>query len=246
MASKALLILSTAMIAVLWGCSGEGGTAGAGGSAGTGGSAGSGGGGGTVANVSGVVLASSLEDDSAPLGGATVTVVETGASTMSGGDGTFALQAPVGTPTFLTTAPNHWGERLVDDVPAQGRNDLELEIVPDTLVAAISALLMEDVDEGKGIVAVSFNEDNFIGGESADLGVNYGFSFVLNAADQPVLGRTLIAGGGSEVIFVDVDITTDVMPTASTSTDQPCVLEYPGTVFPTQAKVVTGVDYDCP
>lgn len=224
---------------------GSGGSGGAGGGAGSGGVGGTGGAG-DEASVAGVVLSAGLEDVGTPLAGATVSVVETGASTTTGEDGSFTLSVPVGAPTLVVTADGHWGQRLIDDVPAEGRNDLQLEAVSDEIVGAISAALMETVDVGRSIVSVSFDEDAVMGGERADLGVDYDFAFVFNAADEPVLGQTLIAGGGAEVIFVNVALTTDLMSSATTADARPCVLEYPSAVFATQPKVVTGIDYECP
>jgi hypothetical protein len=122
-----------------------------------------------------------------------------------------------------------------------------LEAVSDDVVAAIGSALMETIDTSKGIVVVSFGEQSMAaGGETADLGVDYGFSFVFDETDEPIEGRTLVMDGGTEVIFVDVDVAGDVMPSASSSNAQPCVPRFPSMTYGTQSKVVTAIDFECP
>ncbi len=145
---------------------------------------------------------------------------------------------------LVATAPGHWGELQVGDVPAAGLNDLEPELVPDALVAQVADALTQTVDPGKGIVGVEF--DNPVAGNSADLGVGYGFAFVFNADDEPELGTELIAGGGGEVIFVNVDISGDAMPTATNASDADCATDLPMAANPTRAKVITSVLMSCP
>jgi hypothetical protein len=222
------------------GSGGSGGTPGFGGMPGTGGTAGAGGGNGT-ATVSGTVYIASLDDVSTPLEGATVSVVG-GASTTSGANGAFSLEAPVGIQMFLTTAPNAWGELQTGDVPAGGENMAEVEVVPDALVAAVSGALSQTIDPSKGIVAVEFDLETALGGESADLGSNYGFVFVFDAEGNPELGNALEAGADPIIIFANVDITSDVMPSVGGS----CSLDFSGVSFPSQAKVFTVVDASCP
>ena len=247
MRKYAWLVLSMGLTASLVGCgsdsgsNGSGGTAGSGGSAGSGGTAGTGGGSGT-ATVSGIAYSASLEGESTPLEGATVSVVG-GASTTSGANGAFSLEAPVGTSFFLTTAPNAWGELVVGDVPAEGSNMAEAEVIPDTLVAAVSAALMETIDPAKGMVTVEFDAETAAGGESADLGSNYGFAFVFDADGNPELGTVLEAGADPIIIFANVDVTSNVMPSVSGGG---CQLDFPGVTYPSQAKVFTVVDASCP
>ena len=211
---------------------------------GSGGTAGSGGTGGGTATVSGIVYQAD-DANGMPFQGATVSAVG-GASTTSGVGGVFSIEAPVGPGSVLTTAEGNWGELLVGDVPASGINDLEPEVVPDAMVDEVAGALMETVDPAKAIVGVEFNTDAPVGGEMADLGVPYGFAFVFNAADEPVPGTTLMAGGGNEVIFVNVDIAADVMPTATNAGDVACSSEYPSALYPSQAKVITAVGMVCP
>ena len=225
------------------GNNGTGGTAGTGGTGGTGGTAGSGGG---TATVSGIVYSAVLEGESTTVAGATVQVVG-GQSTTSDANGAFSLEAPLGTAMFLTTAPNAWAELFTADVPAEGEDMAEPEVIPDTLVAAIAAALSETIDPAKGIVSVEFDSQVATGGEAAELTANYGFAFVIDDAGDPVPGKTLVAGGETIVIFANVDLTADVGPSATGPGSGTCSLAFPSTAFPSQAKVFTVVEVaPCP
>ena len=79
-----------------------------------------------------------------------------------------------------------------------------------------------------------------------DLGATYGFAFVFNADDEPVLGNSLIAGGDTTVIFANVDISADVMPTATNSGGAACSPDPSRVAYPSQAKVFTAVEVVCP
>ena len=209
------------------------------------GSAGSGGSGGGTATVSGTVYAASLDNTVTTVAGATVLVVG-GPSTTSGSDGSFSLEAPVGTGMWLTTAPDAWGELLTADVPAAGFDMADPEVIPDALVAEIAAGLMETFDPAKGMVTVEFDVDVAVGGETADLGVNYDFAFVFDDEGNPVLDNELVAGADPIVIFANVDIVGDVMPSATAPGGGDCPGEFPGVAYPSQAKVFTVVDVACP
>ncbi len=226
----------------LIGCGGDengGGTAGSGGT-------GSGGTGGGTATVSGIVYSAVLEGESTPVAGATVQVVG-GQSTTSGANGAFSVEAPLGTVMFLTTAPNAWGELFTANVPAGGEDMAEPEVIPDTLVATIAAALEQTVDPTKGIVSVEFDPEVAVGGETAELTAKYGFAFVIDDVGDPVLSKTLVAGGETVVIFGNVDLTEDVGPSATGPASETCTLAFPTTAFPSQAKVFTVVEVaPCP
>jgi hypothetical protein len=186
-----------------------------------------------------------LVGESSVLPGATVSVLG-GDSTTSGADGSFSLEAPVGTTMFLTTAPGAWGELETADVPAEGADAAEPEVIPDGLVAAIGEALMQTIDPGKGIVAIEFDANVAVGGESADLGSNYGFAFVFDEVGDPELGNELAAGADPIVFFINVDLTSDVMASASAAGGGACPLEFPSVTFPSQAKVFTFIEATCP
>ena len=202
-------------------------------------------GGNGTATVSGTVFTASLDDNSTPLAGATVMVVG-GSSTTSGADGSFSLQAPVGIGMFRTTAPNAWGELATGDVPVGGEDMAEAEVVPDTLVDVVAGELMRTIDDTKGMVIVEFDAEEAVGGETADLGSSYGFAFVFRANGDVVIDNQLEAGDDAQVLFANVDVTSDVMPSAGTGGGS-CTLAFPSTTFPSEAKVFTIVDVaSCP
>lgn len=249
------LIVSVGLTASVVGCgdsgsSGSGGSAGAGGSAGSGGSAGNGGsgGGGTMVTVTGAVTAATLAGGSVPVEGATVSVVGTSNTTTTDAQGNFSVMAPIGTALFLATAAGHWGSLLADDVPPGGLTGLDPEVIPDALVEGVGAQLglLTPPNPSKGLVAVNFDEDLTVGGESASIDVNEGGSFIFDDDEDPVLGDTLVAGGGSDVIFINVDVAGSVTATATDASDQACSQEFPDVTYPVQAKVLTELDVVCP
>jgi|GEM_PF-2915830 len=233
----------------LVGCGDDSGIGGSGGS-GTGGSGGSGTGGsggtGTMVMVSGIVVAASIDGPEAPAEGVTVRVVGTSNSAMTDAQGAFSVMAPSGSATFVTAADGNWGEQSTWNVPPAGRTDLGLAVIPDALVDAVAASLGKTADLSKGIVSVSFDEDMAVGGETASISASSEFSFVFDATDAPVLGDTLIAGPGTEVNFVNTDVTSDVSATATNAADQSCTLEFPDVTYSVQAKVLTEIDVTCP
>lgn len=230
------------MVFSLVGC-GDSDSNGGGGSAGGGGSGGSG-----TATASGVVFEAALVGEDTGFEGATVSV---GSETaMSGQGGVFTIESPVGTQFFLTEAANHWGTLLPDQIPSQGRNDLELQVIPDLLVEAIGAALSITADPMKGIVSVSFDEDTAAAGDKAAISAGSDGSFVFDANGDLVAGDALLAGGvangDTEVIFINVDLTNQVTVTATTAADVPCPPDFANLVYPVQAKVLTEVEVSCP
>ena len=69
---------------------------------------------------------------------------------------------------------------------------------------------------------------------------------MFNAADEPTEGNTLIAGGDSEVTFMNTDVVNSVMATAVNPSSQPCPPEFPAATYSVQAKVLTEIDVICP
>ncbi|NNE19145.1 MAG: hypothetical protein HKN10_11785 [Myxococcales bacterium] len=240
----AWLVLSMGLVFSVVGCGDESGSngSGSGGSAGSGGSGGTAGGGGsgTTATVTGTVSVEALAGSS-NVEGATVGVLGTTTTATSDMNGDFSLESPVGTVLFLTTAPNTWGELLADDVPAAGLAGLDPQVLADDVVAEVASEIGQAIDPAKGIVVVEFGGEVATGGETADLGVTYGVALVFDADENAVLGNTLIAGGDTVIVFANVDIVADVMPTATG-----CSLEFPAAVYPAQAKTITAVDVACP
>jgi hypothetical protein len=245
MRKYAWLVLSIGLTFGLVGC-GDSESSGSGGSGG--GAGGSGGGGNGTATASGVVMAAALDGPDTPFGGATVSVGS--ATTTSGQDGSFTLESPVGTQLFLTEAADHWGSLFPDQIPSEGRNDLELQVIPDALVAGIGLALGVTVDPTKGIVSVSFDENTAAAGDKATISVGSETSFVFDGDGEPVEGNALLPGGvaqgDTEVIFVNVDLTDQVTVTASNAADEPCAQDFANLVYPVEEKVLTEVEVTCP
>lgn len=253
MRKYAWVIFSIGLTASLVGCGSDSGSGGSGGSAGTGGSAGSGGSaggggesGGTMVAVNGNVSAAALEGDPTPLEGATVSVVGTSNTATTDGAGNFTIMAPTGTVMFRATANAHWGSMFPEDIPDTGFSGLEIEVVPDALVNTVAGVLETTADTSKGIVAVAFDETTVSGGESASISVGSELSFIFNAMDAPEEGDTLVENGGSDVIFINSDVSDSVTVTARNLASQDCPLYYPSASFSVEAKVFTEIEVYCP
>ena len=127
---------------------------------------GSGGTSGGMATVTGVVTIESAAGNST-VQGATVGQLGTTNTTVSDMNGAFSLDVPVGTVMFETTAPPAWGEILADEVPAEGLEDLDPELLAEDLIAEVEEAL-GPVDVSKGVVVVEFPGDTAAGVETAE------------------------------------------------------------------------------
>jgi hypothetical protein len=201
-----------------------------------------------MVTVNGNVSAAALEGDSTPLEGATVSVVGTSNTATTDGAGNFTIMAPTGTVVFRTTANAHWGSLFPEDIPDTGFSGLEIEVVPDALVNTVAGSLGTTADPSKGAVAVNFDEDTTSpgGGETASISASSEISFIFNAEDNPEEGDTLVAGGGSDVIFVNVDVSDSLSVTARNLGGQDCPPYYPNASFSVEAKTFTEVEVYCP
>jgi hypothetical protein len=250
MRKYAWLILSMGLTFGLVGCGddanndggGTGGTAGSGGGAGSGGSGGSG----AMVTVTGTVSAAALDGNSTPVEGATVSVVGTSNTATTDASGNFSVMAPTGIVMFLNTADGNWGSLFAENVPAGGLAGLDVEVIPDALVDGIAGALVTTADTSKGLVSVTFDDTTTVGGETASISATSETSLVFDDMDEPVEDDTLVADGGSEVIFFNVDLAGSVTATATSSASQPCPLEFPSATYTVQAKVLTEIDVFCP
>ena len=199
-----------------------------------------------MVTVTGTVSAAALVGEPTPVEGATVSVVGTSNTATTDAQGNFSVMAPTGTVMFLNTADGNWGSLFAETVPPGGMSGLDIEVIPDALVDGLAGALGTAADPLKGIVAVTFDENTAVGGETASISANSDLSFVFNAADDPEESDTLIAGGGSEVIFLNVDVASAVTATATNAAMQPCSPELPDATNPVQAKVLTELYVVCP
>lgn len=245
MRTCAWLFLSFGLVLGLHGCGEDENTGGTGNTTGTGNT---GGGGGGTAMVSGTVLAA-VGDDDVGVEGATVSVVGSpGTSTTSGPGGTFELEVPVGS-LFLhaTTETDFWGVAAYEVVPAGGATEVELELISEDEVGQVELALGKTADPAKGIVALIFVDSDTataVGGETATLSEADDFSFVFDDEDTPVEGTELIAGGGTDLIFVGVGLTDSLTVTATDAADAPCPTD--AATYPVLAKTITDVELNCP
>ena len=199
-----------------------------------------------MVSVSGTVSAAAIDGNSVPVAGATVRVAGTSNSVTSDMDGNFSIMVPVGTVMFLNTADGHWGSLFAENVPAGGRNDLDVEVIPDDLVNGLALGFETTADTEKGIVAVVFDETTTVGGEMASISTTSELSFVFDAADDPFESDTLIADGGSEVIFLNADLANTVTADAVSAANPPqgCPQEFQNVTYSVLAKVLTEIDVD--
>ena len=187
---------------------------------------------GVLVTVTGTVYAAVAEDIQGPtVANATVSVGSS--STSSDANGNLSLMVPTGTQLFLSQAADSWGELSAEDVPAGGISGLELEVIPDALLGEIAGDVGVVPDTSKGMVAVVFDETSFItvGGETASISANSELSFVFDAAGDPVESDALVVDGGSEVIFLNVDLASTVTANAVTTTQQQCPQLFPGVSY---------------
>ena len=120
--------------------------------------------------------------------------------------------------------------------------------IPDALVGEIGAALEAVPDVSKGIVAVVFDEDTTVGGETAGIVADTSdISFIFNAAEQPEEGFTLCGETdcGSEVIFLNVDPAAMVRADAVSTAQQGCPHEFPEATYSVLEKVLTEIDVVC-
>jgi len=220
---------------------GTGGTAGAGGTAGTGASGGMIG---PTATVSGTV-GDGNDGSFTPVEGATVSVVGTSISATTGVAGSWSLEAPEGEVYFQASASGSWSSIVRRVVPAEGLTDVELEIIPDALVADVGSALGRTVDEANGIAAVEFDTIIPVGGQSATLDEDADFSFAFDGAGDPQFSTALISGGDNQLIFVGVELTEALTVTpAGSSGGELCSVRF-GATPPILAKSITEVEVSC-
>jgi len=246
MRKYAWLFLSIGLTFSLVGC-GDSESSGGGGSGASGGT----GGASTMATVSGTVRAASLDAGPGPVvAGAMVSVGGPSNTTTTDLDGNFSITAPTGTVMILTTTPEkpNWGSLFAEIVPSGGIAGLEVEVIPDALVGQLAADLGVVPDASKGIVAVVFNEDTTVGGETAAIVADTSdISFIFNAAEAPEEGDALCGETdcGSEVIFLNVDPAATVRADAVSTAQQGCPHEFPDATYSVLEKVLTEIDVVC-
>lgn len=176
-----------------------------------------GGGGAAVLGTNGENIGGVISDDNgSPIEGATVSLV--GASpavtTTTNASGQWSLVAPAGgsleapeeAPQIVARADGHWGgsvRRYLSD--GQMIDDIDLNLVPDSIVAEVGTTLGRTVSKSTAIVIVDIHVDGSnAGGESATLSVASDPPFTFDTNDEPVLSATILAGEETELVFTNV------------------------------------------
>lgn len=199
-----------------------------------------------LTTVSGTVtLFESPSDEGSPAPGVTVSWFGTSFSATTAASGAFSLEVPVGLVFLQHEKEGLWGGIGLYSVPTAGLADLEFYVGTDDFMAQLVEDLMIDIDETKGVVNVGFRTPGF-GGESATLGVPHDHVVANDADGKLVESDELISGGGRDLTFLGVDLTDELTVTPSgVEGVSTCSLEYPGTVYPVQARSWTDVQAGC-
>jgi hypothetical protein len=123
---------------------------------------------------------------------------------------------------------------LTFSAPSGGLSDVELGLLlPAAADDVVQALSLPARDTGKGIVIVNFELDDRggvpAGGEKAVISASNAGSFVFDDQDAPVLGDTLLAGGGDGTVYFNVEVgtTTVTISGSGCSADLPATTTYP-------------------
>ena len=250
MRSTSWLVAGLGLCVGLMGCGDSGGGSAGSGTGGDGGGDGGGGSGGTVpmTAIQGTVTLAGEGDDPPPAEGATVSVVGTSILTTTDSEGDFTFEVPVGENFLMASAPTNWGTIELIDVPMAG-GTFDMEVVPDALVTQIAEGLDEPADTDLGMATVHFDlgDDEPVGGETATLSDILGatFSFAWTAGGLPMLTPSLLPGGLSDLIFVNVAVTSELTASPMGAEGWTCVLESPGTEYPVVAKAITDIEVAC-
>jgi len=200
-----------------------------------------------LTTASGAVFLYEGLDTDLPAVGATVSVHGTSLSTTTNDVGEFSFDVFMGDWFFQTSKEDTWGFFQLETVPTAGRNDLDLAVAADALTEQLEEELDIVGDDTKGIVSLSFGSGvSGEGGETATLSEQYEYASATNANGDEVLSNKLLAGGGYELLFYNVDLTETLTVTPMDAQGgNTCSLRVPGTLYPVRAKFATSVGIVC-
>jgi hypothetical protein len=201
-----------------------------------------------LTTASGIVLLYEGLDTDLPAVGATVSVHGTSLSTTTNDVGEFSFDVFMGDWFFQTSKEDTWGFFQLETVPTAGRrNDLDLAVAADAFAAQRAEDLNIVGDDMKGVVSLSFGSGSSgEGGETATLSEQYEHASATNASGDEVLSTKLLAGGGYELLFYNVDLTETLTVTPiDAQGGNTCSLRVPGTLYPVRAKFATSVGIVC-
>ena len=203
----------------------------------------------TLVTISGVVREVGGDGD-APVSGATITLRDSSplVQTTTAGDGSFSLQVPANQVLMVEVAKTDLLSSIITfRAPSGGVSEVELGLLlPAAADGVVQALSLPARDTGKGIVIVNFELDDRggvpAGGEKAVISAGNAGSFVFDDNDDPVLGDTLLAGGGDVAVYFNVAVGT----TTVTISGSGCSADLPAsTTYPVEANKVSWILAHC-
>ncbi len=202
------------------------------------------------------VTGSLVDDTGNPFPGIVVEVmgIDPPSSTSTGLLGDFSLLAPMGVEVLFRfgDAAGYWGEiEVATFLPPDldlGTHYLLSDALVEEELGGVAGL--DPIDPAKGIVIVGFLGTSGLGGESASLSAASAPAFTRDDAGTYVVSLTdppaLLAGGGAELLFINVEVGATTVTVAGASGVNNCALAAASvTDWPVIAHTITWVDVAC-
>ena len=193
-------------------------------------------------------IRTAMTGEGAPAAAAGVTVGVLGgdATTTTDATGFYSLEAPAGLTRLVASKAEHWGTIYTLTHTTTDATDVNFEIIPNQLVADVSAELAAPIDPTDGVVFVDFDTEYAGGGEAADVTTSEGV-LTFDAGNAVVEeGPNLVAGGGDFLLFYGVPAGTTTPTVTGASGVNTCVLDpAEATTYPVQAATFTFVHAVC-
>lgn len=197
-----------------------------------------------LVTVSGAV--ESVGEEDAPAVGAVVSVLGTSLSTTTDELGKFSFDVFSGNWFFQASQEGQWGHIEPAKVRPDNPSDLDFSVFSDAVVAGLAGILSIDIDETKGWVSLYFGTPSGSGGETATLSETHEHSFTDDADGDFVLSGELLPGGGQDLDFLNVDLTSELTVTPmGVDGVNTCTPTIPGVVYPVKAKFRTKAGSFC-
>ena len=199
-----------------------------------------------LTTVSGTVTVVEGLGEDPPLAGATVSVLGTSLGTTTDELGRFSFGVFSGDWFFQVSKDGTWGHIELDKVRLDSPSDLDFSVFSDAVVAGLAGILNIDIDETKGWVSLNLGTPSGSGGETATLSEPFEDSFTDDADGDFVPSDELLPGGGQDLGFLNVDLTSELTVTPmGVDGVNTCTLTIPGVVYPVKAKFRTKAQSFC-
>jgi hypothetical protein len=182
----------------------------------------------------------------APLGGATVTVLDAvpAVTTVTAPDGTYALALPGGALAWLRVALAGEVDQQKAVVPPAGGATVDFALVPDSGVAMVQAVLGVTLDAADGSLIACFATTDTGGGLAVALSAAHDPSFTFGPGGAPAFADQTVAGGEPILLYPNVVAgTTTVAVTAPPAIA--CTPRYAVADWRVDPTVFTWIDLDC-